>query len=140
MYLFYAEITEEITVYRYSPKRTLDYLRKKAARLSEPKILENSKTVIRSFARDGLMEDGNEELLKSEEFPLNIEKTCFMEFLVGQLRAACELLAHYLSPAMCSSLYASYECASLLFLFYFGNQYTIIGQQFYKAERVRQKC
>lgn len=60
------EITEEIIVYRYSQERTLDYLRRKVARLSEPSTLEISRTVVRGLAKDGLMEDGNEELLKSE--------------------------------------------------------------------------
>ncbi|KAF9454028.1 hypothetical protein P691DRAFT_798942 [Macrolepiota fuliginosa MF-IS2] len=90
------EITEEITVYRYSQERTLEYLRKKAVHLSNPKIIEISKTIVRSLAKDGLMEDGNEELLKS-----------------GQLRAACDLLAQYLSPAMRDSLYASYDFTKL---------------------------
>jgi hypothetical protein len=60
----FVEITEEITVYRYSQERTLEYLRVKVARLSEPKTLEISKSITRSLAKDGLMEDGNEELLK----------------------------------------------------------------------------
>ncbi|EKM80701.1 hypothetical protein AGABI1DRAFT_98838 [Agaricus bisporus var. burnettii JB137-S8] len=90
------EITEEITVYRYSRERVLDYLRKKVIRLSTPSTLEKSKTIIRSLAKDGLMEDGNEDLLKTP---------------VGQLRAACELVSHYLSPTLRDMLYASYEYA-----------------------------
>ncbi|KAF7782330.1 hypothetical protein Agabi119p4_1706 [Agaricus bisporus var. burnettii] len=90
------EITEEITVYRYSRERVLDYLRKKVIRLSTPSTLEKSKTIIRSLAKDGLMEDGNEELLK-----------------IGQLRAACELVSHYLSPTLRDMLYASYDFTKL---------------------------
>ncbi|XP_006460823.1 hypothetical protein AGABI2DRAFT_192416 [Agaricus bisporus var. bisporus H97] len=90
------EITEEITVYRYSRERVLDYLRKKVIRLSTPSTLEKSKTIIRSLAKDGLMEDGNEELLK-----------------IGQLRAACELVGHYLSPTLRDMLYASYDFTKL---------------------------
>lgn len=90
------EITEEITVYRYSQDRTLEYLRAKVARLSEPKTLEISKSVTRSLAKEGLMEDGNEELLK-----------------VGQLKAACDLVAHYLSPGTRTLLYASYDFTKL---------------------------
>jgi ribonuclease H2 subunit B len=61
----FTAITEEITVYRYSRERALDYLRKKVVHLSTPSTLEKSKTIIRSLAKDGLMEDGNEELLNS---------------------------------------------------------------------------
>ncbi|KAJ3568865.1 hypothetical protein NP233_g5437 [Leucocoprinus birnbaumii] len=90
------DITEDITVYRYSQGRTLEYLRSKVARLSEPKTLEISRSITRGLAKDGLMEDGNEELLK-----------------VGQLKAACDLIAHYLSPEIRALLYASYDFTKL---------------------------
>ncbi|KXN91053.1 Ribonuclease H2 subunit B [Leucoagaricus sp. SymC.cos] len=90
------EITEEITVYRYSPERTLEYLRLKAARLSSLKTLELSKSIVRDLAKDGLMEDGKEELLQS-----------------GQLKAACDLVGHYLSPGLRKLLYASFDFTKL---------------------------
>jgi len=61
-----TEITEDITVYRYSQERALRYLRSKVLRLSEPKLLEISRSITRDLAKDGLMEDGNEELLKGK--------------------------------------------------------------------------
>ena len=64
-----TEITENITVYRYSQERALGYLRSKVLRLSEPKTLEISRSITRNLAKDGLMEDGNEELLKGERSP-----------------------------------------------------------------------
>ena len=62
----HAEITAEITVYRYSPERTLSYLRTKVARLSHQDVSEMSRTLTRSLAKDGLLEDGKEELLVGE--------------------------------------------------------------------------
>jgi len=64
-----TEISEDITVYRYSQERALGYLRSKVLRLSEPKTLEISRSITRNLAKDGLMEDGNEELLKGERSP-----------------------------------------------------------------------
>jgi hypothetical protein len=58
------EITPEIVVYRYSPAKLVEYLRVKVSRLSNPQIFEGSRTLIRGLARDGLMEDGKEELLE----------------------------------------------------------------------------
>lgn len=62
--LFYAEITPEIVVYRYSPVRVLEYLRVKVVRLSAQEVFEGSRTLIRGLAKDGLMEDGKEDLLE----------------------------------------------------------------------------
>lgn len=90
------EITEDITVYRYSQERTLRYLRSKVLRLSEPKALGISRSVTRDLAKDGLMEDGNEGLLKA-----------------GQLKAACDLVGHYLSPDTRALLYASFDFMQL---------------------------
>ena len=57
-------MTPELAVYRYSESKLLEYLRKKTARLAEPRVSELSKTVVRSLAKDGLMDDGKEELLQ----------------------------------------------------------------------------
>ncbi|KAG5341429.1 hypothetical protein C0989_010539 [Termitomyces sp. Mn162] len=59
------EVTPEITVFRMSQTRVLDYLRSKATRLSAPEALEVSRSTIRDLAKDGLMEDGKEALLQS---------------------------------------------------------------------------
>lgn len=55
-------------MYRYSETKLLEYMRKKATRLAEPRVNELSKTVVRSLAKDGLMEDGKEELLQRALF------------------------------------------------------------------------
>ena len=53
-------------VYRYSAERVRAYLRTKVARLSQKDISELSRTLTRSFAKYGLMEDGKEDILKGE--------------------------------------------------------------------------
>ncbi|KAG5638886.1 hypothetical protein H0H81_009189, partial [Sphagnurus paluster] len=90
------EITPEIVVYRLSHPKVLEYLRGKIARLSSADALEVSRTVIRSLARDGLMEDGKEALLQA-----------------GRTRAACDLTSHYLSPDLRQSLISSYNFTHL---------------------------
>jgi ribonuclease H2 subunit B len=63
---FLSEITDEIVVYRLSPTKTLDYLRTKVSRLSTPHAMEISRTLVRGLAKDGLMEDGKDDLLKGQ--------------------------------------------------------------------------
>lgn len=57
-------MTPDLSVFRYSESKLLGYLRKKAARLAEPRVSELSKTLVRTLAKDGLMDDGKEELLQ----------------------------------------------------------------------------
>lgn len=59
----FAAITPEITVYRFSQDQVTESLKVKVTRLAVPDIFENSKTLIRALAKDGLMEDGKENLL-----------------------------------------------------------------------------
>ncbi|KAJ7079127.1 ribonuclease H2, subunit B [Mycena belliarum] len=90
------EITEDITVYRFSPDKVVEYLRIKVQRLSTPETVEVSRTLVRNLAKDGLMEDGKETLLE-----------------VGRTRAACDLVAQYAPPGIRSLLIASYDFTSL---------------------------
>ncbi|KAJ7496044.1 ribonuclease H2, subunit B [Mycena galericulata] len=90
------EITEDITVYRFSPDKVVAYLRIKIERLSTPESVEISRTLVRNLAKDGLMEDGKEDLLK-----------------VGRIRAACDLVAQYTPPGIRSLLLASYDFTPL---------------------------
>ncbi|RDX55099.1 hypothetical protein OH76DRAFT_1397456 [Lentinus brumalis] len=92
----YKDITPEITVYRYSPERVQSYLRSKVARLSHPDVSEFSRTLTRSLAKDGLLEDGKEELLKA-----------------GRLRRACDLVSQYLPRDVYAQLLSSYDFAAL---------------------------
>ncbi|KAJ7859693.1 ribonuclease H2, subunit B [Mycena leptocephala] len=90
------EITEDITVYRFSPQKVVEYLRVKVERLSTPKTIEVSRTLVRNLAKDGLMEDGKENLLE-----------------VGRVRAACDLVGQYAPPGIRSLLTASYDFTPL---------------------------
>ncbi|KAI0081258.1 hypothetical protein K474DRAFT_1635966 [Panus rudis PR-1116 ss-1] len=90
------DITEDIVVYRYSPERVVKYLKNKVSRVANPTLLDGSRTIVRSLAKDGLMEDGKESLLES-----------------GRLRAACDLISHYTPPDIFDSLLASYDFAAL---------------------------
>ena len=58
-----VEITPEITVYRYAEDKVLESLKAKVTRLVTPEVFECSRTLTRGFAKDGLMEDGKEDLL-----------------------------------------------------------------------------
>ena len=60
----HTEITPELTVYRYSSERVQKYLRTKVERLSSADVTEMSRTLTRNLAKDGLMEDGKDDLLR----------------------------------------------------------------------------
>ncbi|KAI0695473.1 ribonuclease H2, subunit B [Cytidiella melzeri] len=90
------EITPELTVYRYSPEKVLAYIQSKVARLNSPALFETSRTLMRALAKDGLMEDGKEQLLEA-----------------GRLRAACDLVGQYAPPNIRKALLASYDFTSL---------------------------
>lgn len=92
----YKEVTAEVVVYRYSAERVQTYLRTKAARLSQKDVSELSRTLTRSFAKDGLMEDGKDDIL-----------------IAARLRAACELVSQYLARDVYESLISSYDFAAL---------------------------
>ncbi|KAJ7902042.1 Ydr279p protein family-domain-containing protein [Mycena olivaceomarginata] len=64
--------------------------------LSTAETVEVSRTMVRNLARDGLMDDGKEELLK-----------------LGRVRGACDLVAQYIPSGIRDSLIASYDFAPL---------------------------
>ncbi|KAF7306082.1 hypothetical protein HMN09_00763300 [Mycena chlorophos] len=90
------EITEDIIVYRFSREKVVQYLQKKVARLATPETMEMSRTLVRNLAKDRLLEDGKEDLLK-----------------LGRARAACDLLGQYIPPATRGALVASYDFSPL---------------------------
>ena len=57
------EISSDITVYRYSQTKFVEYLRTKVAHLQKCSAFDESQTLTRSLAKEGLMEDGKEDLL-----------------------------------------------------------------------------
>ena len=59
-----VDITPELTVYRYSEDKVLEYLQVKVSRLSKQAVAEKSRAITRGLAKDGLMDDGKEDLLE----------------------------------------------------------------------------
>lgn len=109
--LFFSEITADITVYRYSKQLAIDYLKVKVKRLSAPAVCEMSTTVVRHMAKNGLMDDGKEDLLDCEcprmKHAYNEESHATP--LAGRTKAACELLSQYLSSEVYTELLKQYE-------------------------------
>jgi ribonuclease H2 subunit B len=108
-----ADVTPELTVYRYSEDKMMEYLRAKVSRLSKAAVAEKSRTIIRNLAKDGMMDDGKEDLLQRRNpvwtpccrYP---ELTaCFPA--VGHIRAACNLISQYVTQDLYSALTAKYE-------------------------------
>lgn len=90
------DLTPELAVYRYDPERVIKVLQKKVEHLAQPAILDRTRTVVRSLAKDGLMEDGQEELLE-----------------LGRKKAACEILSQYLPSDIYAKLLATYDFSTL---------------------------
>lgn len=59
----YLDISDDIIVYRFSPSKINEYLRRKVAHLETCAGVIESRTIVRELAKDGLMEDGREDLL-----------------------------------------------------------------------------
>lgn len=58
-----SDIGAGMRVYRYLPSKLTEYLKKKVDHLSASSLQELSRSVTRTFAKDGLLEDGKEDLL-----------------------------------------------------------------------------
>jgi len=89
-------VTPELTVYRYSEDKLMEYLQAKVSRLSKHAVAEKSRTIIRNLSKDGLMEDGKEDLLE-----------------LGCIRAACNLVSQYVTQELYSALLAKYDFTPL---------------------------
>jgi ribonuclease H2 subunit B len=99
----------EITVYRFSSARLVGYLQKKVRRLSDPDVFERSRTLIRGLAKDGLMEDGREDLLKGANAFAQEEDHLMKYFVAGRIRAACDLVGQYIPHTIRTAMLASFE-------------------------------
>ena len=53
-------------MYKYSPDIVLESLKQKDARLNSQAMFESSRTLTRALAKDGLMDDGKDDLLEGE--------------------------------------------------------------------------
>ena len=73
-------ISPELTVYRYSRQRLVEYLMKKVDRLHQMDIVARSPTLTRELAKDGLTENGKDDLLKG------LASTIFLDNTLGAHR------------------------------------------------------
>ena len=116
----YADITPELTVYRYSEDKVIEYLQTKVSRLSKHAVAEKSRTLIRNLAKDGLMDDGKENLLE-RKCPVSQTTArrypsltlCRAVLAVGRLRMACNLVSQYVTRDVYTALIAKYEYVCL---------------------------
>ncbi|KAE9411259.1 hypothetical protein BT96DRAFT_952373 [Gymnopus androsaceus JB14] len=90
------ELPPDIAVYRFSPTKLVEYLRVKVQNLIKSGVIDSSRILVRSLAKDGLMEDGNEKLLED-----------------GRVKVACDLVAQYLPSDLRTMLIASYNLSEL---------------------------
>ncbi|KAJ8454006.1 hypothetical protein ONZ45_g19474 [Pleurotus djamor] len=90
------EIGDDLTVYRYSPEKVMELLKRKVDALRSSQEFEANPTIIRGLAKNGLMEDGFEKVLEE-----------------GKIQAACDLLGQYISPELKTVLLASYNLSNL---------------------------
>ncbi|KAF9482144.1 hypothetical protein BDN70DRAFT_829760 [Pholiota conissans] len=102
------EISTEIIVYRYSSTKILEYMRSKVTRLSTSLALEASPTMVRSLAKDGLMDDGQDELLICE-FSLLSCSALLTSHLAGRIRVSCDLVSQYLPSYLRDALIKTYD-------------------------------
>jgi len=89
-------ITPELTVYRLSEDKVIEYLQAKVTRLSNHTVAEKSRTIMRNLAKDGLMDDGKEDLLE-----------------LGRIRSACNLVSQYVTYGLYTTLIARYDFTRL---------------------------
>ncbi|KAJ3762825.1 ribonuclease H2, subunit B [Lentinula raphanica] len=90
------ELPPDIVVYRFSATKFVEYMRLKVENLLKGNVIDESRTLVRSLAKDGLMEDGKESLLKA-----------------GRVKIACDLVAQYIPPDLRTTLFASYDFTEL---------------------------
>jgi len=64
--IFLLEFSTDIVVYRYSSTKLIEYLQAKVARLESSSAFDTSRTLTRNLAKDGLMDDGQENFLKGK--------------------------------------------------------------------------
>ncbi|KAK0241807.1 ribonuclease H2, subunit B, partial [Armillaria nabsnona] len=90
------EVASDIMVYRFSPTKVVDYVRKKVDYMSSFPVIEMSRSITRNLAKDGLLDDGKEKLLAA-----------------AKTKIACDLICQYLPPLESASLVASYDFTDL---------------------------
>ena len=114
------DIAPGLQVFRFSKSKLIDYLRNKVSRLATAESIESSRTLLRNLAKDGLMEDGKEDLLQGLLFATMIYLLGLRSALAARLKAGCDLISQYLPLSLYGELLSSYEyvrvtCSDSLF-------------------------
>ncbi|KAI0318395.1 ribonuclease H2, subunit B [Amylostereum chailletii] len=86
------DIAPEITVYRWSEDKAIEYLQSKVARLSTQAVCEISRTITRSLAKDGLMDDGKEQVLQRTFHSIDLHAALLAKYDFAALDAHMQLL------------------------------------------------
>ncbi|KLO16903.1 hypothetical protein SCHPADRAFT_913867 [Schizopora paradoxa] len=92
----FKDVTPEISVFRFSKEKYAAYLVKKARRLGESEVILKCETLVRGLAKNGLMDDNKEDLLKA-----------------GVLKVACEMVSQYISPETNQELLSNFDFSAL---------------------------
>lgn len=92
----FKDVTPEITVFRFSEDKYAKYLVKKARRLGESNVLLKCETLVRGLAKNDLMDDNKEALLRA-----------------GLCKVSCELVSQYIPPEIFKELLANFDFAAL---------------------------
>ncbi|EJD52564.1 hypothetical protein AURDEDRAFT_111223 [Auricularia subglabra TFB-10046 SS5] len=90
----YKELTEDLTVYRFTQQHLLNYIREKVVHLSSPAVFDGFIPLVRGLAKDGL-----KDAPESKREIASLART----------RAACELLSQYLPEATYQALLSSFD-------------------------------
>lgn len=61
--LYISDITSDMTVYRFSPVKVIEYAKLKVARIAIPLVFETCRALVQEVAKNDLMEDDAEDLL-----------------------------------------------------------------------------
>jgi hypothetical protein len=85
------------------------YLQKKVASLEQLIITVHIPTIEREFAKDCLLEHGNEELIRRKLDHCQHIIISLRCFTVGRLKLACNMVSHYLPNDVYTALLERYE-------------------------------
>ncbi|KAH7108056.1 ribonuclease H2, subunit B [Auriculariales sp. MPI-PUGE-AT-0066] len=94
----FKEVTEEITVYRFSEDKLLQYARAKVDHLASPAVFDGFRALRSTLARSCLL-------------GLDESKADIVQ--LGRTKAALDLVSHYLAPETTEVLAMLYDFASL---------------------------
>ncbi|KZV85867.1 hypothetical protein EXIGLDRAFT_741256 [Exidia glandulosa HHB12029] len=94
----YKELNEDMTVYRFSRQKLVNYARAKVDHLASPDVFSKFRVLVRGLAKEGLADD------------IESKKDITTQ---ARLRAACDLVSQYLAPETNATLTAMFDFSAL---------------------------